>query len=314
MAQSSGPITSGTLAERQMTDALWRDIFGFEAGVIGDIDGTAYKLTFTAGSDFVAVGSTTIDSFARVAGFSHKVPVSSPESINIPVAASTRTDVIAIRYDPAHTGALGPCRLVRIAGTSAAIPTLDTTAPGVEELPLWAITRGAGQALNQATVTDLRWHLTGGNYAKMWRTGGAGPTMTGGSPATVDMTTHRQRGGFVFDTAANTLSIPRPMICDIDVCNYASGGAGYIVTGSVRRTRTSVADKDIATSPLLRKEDSNDDRVIYTASKVPLQAGDKLMLRQNHSLTGGNYYGFDEVLGTYLVIRYVSPLGGATPI
>jgi hypothetical protein len=156
VAQSSGPISQGTTAERQFTDVLWRDLLGDEPGVLGDMDGTAYALTLPGSGDVVAVGSASQASLARVAGFAHRIAAGSTEPITVPVASgSTRTDIIALRYDPAYTGLPGPVRLVRIAGTTSAVPTYDATPPGIEELPLFSITRAVGQALNLATVNRM---------------------------------------------------------------------------------------------------------------------------------------------------------------
>lgn len=156
MPESSGPISQGTTAERQFTDVQWRDLFGDEPGVLSDMDGTAYALNLGGGGDVVSVGSTTQASLARVAGFVHRIPQSSPQTITIPAASgSTRTDIIALRYDPAFTGLPGPVRLTRIAGSSASVPAYDASPPGVEDLPLWSITRAVGQALSLATVTRM---------------------------------------------------------------------------------------------------------------------------------------------------------------
>lgn len=156
MAQSSGPISQGTTAERQFTDVLWRARFGDEAGVIADIDGTAYALALPGSGDVVSVGSSTQASQATVAGFVHTIPSGTPEPITIPVASgSSRTDIIGLRYDPSYTGLPGPVRLFRTAGTTSSIPAYDASAPGVEDLPLWAITRAPGQALNLATVVRM---------------------------------------------------------------------------------------------------------------------------------------------------------------
>lgn len=151
MPQSSAPIVGVNLS-----DLDWRDSFGDEAGVLGDLDGTAYKVTLPTNSDVVAVGSPSQRSVARVAGFVHRIPAGETESITIPAATgSARTDIIALRYDPAFTGAPGPVRLVRIAGTSAGLPAYDAAPPGVEDLPLWSITRQPGQALSQATLVRM---------------------------------------------------------------------------------------------------------------------------------------------------------------
>lgn len=155
MAQQSGPISQGTDAERQMTDVLWRDLFGDEPGVYSDTDGTAYQVKLATDSNTVSVGSSTIDSIARVAGFAHKIPAGQPETIEVPTATVIRNDILALRYDPSFTGAPGPVRLVRIAGTSTGLPAYDASRPGIEDLPLVSITRAPGQALSQATVTRL---------------------------------------------------------------------------------------------------------------------------------------------------------------
>jgi hypothetical protein len=151
MAQSSAPIVNENLS-----DIDWRDLFGDEPGVVGDMDGTAYKLTLPTNSDIVSVGSASQASLARVAGFVHRIDAGDTEGITIPAASgASRTDIVALRYSAAHTGEPGPVRLVRINGTSTAIPTYDASPPGVEDLPLWAITRAPGQALSQATVVRL---------------------------------------------------------------------------------------------------------------------------------------------------------------
>lgn len=161
MVQTSGPISQGTASERQLTDVLWRDIFGDESGVIGDTNGTAYYPVLPPDSDVASIGSQQIDSMARVAGFGHKIPATQPETIQIPAAVgSTRTDIIALRYDPSYTGLPGPVRLIRIAGTSASVPAYDDNRPGVEDLPLYSVTRQVGQNLSQATVIRMYPRIT----------------------------------------------------------------------------------------------------------------------------------------------------------
>lgn len=156
--QESGPIIGLPL-----DDDTWRSLLGDEAAVIGDTDGTAYGITLPPASDSVELGSATIDSTARVGGFLHKIPAGTTQSLNIPASTNApigRTDLIVARLDLATWGSAspGPVRLYRIAGVegSAAVPTYDPVTPGVEDLPLWTITRKQGQALTQASVTDLR--------------------------------------------------------------------------------------------------------------------------------------------------------------
>lgn len=154
MAQSSGPLTN-----QPFTDQQWRSAIGAEPGITGDVNGSAYSITLANNSDVASVGSTSQESHAIVGGFPHVVPPGQPEGVTIPAPTSAdRTDLIVLRYDPTW-GAVepGPVRLFRIAGTEGAgLPTYDASPPGVEDLPLWAVTRTVGPALSQATVVDLR--------------------------------------------------------------------------------------------------------------------------------------------------------------
>jgi len=149
-------------AGQKFTVADWRSIFGGEPGIVGDVDGSAYKLTLPTGTDDAVLGSATQDSTSIVGGALHQIAAGQTQTVNIPAssnAANGRTDIIAVRYDLAtFTTDPGPCRLVRIAGVegSTALPSLDEAPPGVEDMPLWAVTRKQGQSLNQASARDLR--------------------------------------------------------------------------------------------------------------------------------------------------------------
>jgi hypothetical protein len=160
MAEESGPLVGDNF-----TDAQWRAIFGGEPGIVGDVDGSAYNLTLGAGTDDAQLGSVTQDSVAVVGGFMHRIVGGSTQAVTIPPSTNVvgRTDIIAVRLDAGtYTSAPGPCRLVRIAGVegSSARPSMDEAPPGVEDFPLWAVTRkGNGttaEGLNQAAKVDLR--------------------------------------------------------------------------------------------------------------------------------------------------------------
>ncbi|MHA7620233.1 hypothetical protein ACX12M_17105 [Cellulosimicrobium cellulans] len=157
MPQQSGPITGVNF-----TDGLWRDLFGDEPAIVGDVNGTAYQITTPTSTDQVLIGSPSQDSIARVGGFAHKIPAGQTEPLTVPPSTDSsvgRTDLIVCRYDPTW-GAQepGPVRLHRIAGVegSNARPAYDGGPPGIEDLVHYAITRKQGQALNQAAVVDLR--------------------------------------------------------------------------------------------------------------------------------------------------------------
>lgn len=160
--QVSGPLTDDNL-----TDDQWMAIFGSNAGIVGDTDGSAYGITLPPSSDTVQIGSATIDSRAVVGGYGHAIPEGTTQSLEIPASTNPtvgRTDLIVARYSSAFTTAPGPVRLHRIAGTegSAALPSHTTTLPSPVDLVLYAITRKQGEALNQAVVVDRRsragWH------------------------------------------------------------------------------------------------------------------------------------------------------------
>lgn len=161
--QESGPLT-----DLNFTDDQWQAIFGSNAGVIGDTDGTAYNITLPPATDTVEIGSATIDSRSVVGGYEHLIPAGTTQSLNIPASTNPtigRTDLIVARFNSAtFTTDPGPVRLVRIAGTegSAALPSHNTTLPSPVDLVLYAITRKQGQGLNQAIVVDRRpraaWH------------------------------------------------------------------------------------------------------------------------------------------------------------
>jgi hypothetical protein len=162
LAQTSGPLT-----DDNFTDDQWITKFGYDAGITGDTDGTAYGLTLPPATDTVEIGSATIDSAAAVGGYGHGIPAGSTQSLEIPASTNLtigRTDLIVLRYSTAFATDPGPVRLVRIAGTegSAAIPSHNTTQPTPVDMVLYAITRKQGQGLNQATVVDRRsragWH------------------------------------------------------------------------------------------------------------------------------------------------------------
>lgn len=156
------PEISYPLAGDEFTDTTWRNLFVDQTGIVGDYDGSSYRLTLPTTGDLAALGSTTQDSLAKVAGFGHRIARNDTATIEVPpvlAAGSVRTDVIALRYDPSYSGAPGPVRLVVVTGTVgtvATMPVLDRAAPGIEDLPLYAVTRRYNTTLSQSTVQSLR--------------------------------------------------------------------------------------------------------------------------------------------------------------
>lgn len=153
---------SGPLVGQNFTDEMWRAIFGGEAGIVGNTDGTAYSINLPPSGNDVELGSATIDSCSVVGGFGHVVPAGTVQSVTIPESSNDtegRTDLIVARLDSsAYNVPPGPVRLGRVPGVegSLVIPAVDGGPPGIEELPLFAIRRIAGQPLASSTITDLR--------------------------------------------------------------------------------------------------------------------------------------------------------------
>jgi len=149
------PQYSAPLVGVNLSDVDWRDFGLGEAGVVADFNGSSYQLSLPTDSDVARIGSPTQRSVAHVANFKHVIPMGETEPLTIPAAsASDRTDLIVLRYDPNYSGQPGPVRLARIPGSPTGV-TWDDAPPGIEELPLWAITRKPGQALSQATVNRI---------------------------------------------------------------------------------------------------------------------------------------------------------------
>lgn len=186
---------SGPLPLEKFTTARWAQIFP-NAGIVGDIDGSAFGITLPPSSDVAEIGSPTIESICVVGGLPLIIPAGLTQSMTIPASTNAsvgRTDIIAARFDTAtFTTDPGPLRLHRHAGTegSASLPGYDYAMPSPMSFPLWAVTRKQGQSLNQATVRDLRMR-SGWHYAVA--SGGILPQSAPlGSTATRDGITYRR--------------------------------------------------------------------------------------------------------------------------
>lgn len=152
--------------------------------------------------------------------------------------------------------------------------------------------------------------------AKAWRTSGFSATLTPNTLTTVDLTTARLSGGITFDATANTLTLPANGHYELRGRGYASGASGYFWDFRITRQRSAIADLDVV-SQRASKPDGTNDEVMYFSDTVPLQAGDKLLLRCNFGTGSGGaqtYWGTSEITGVQIFARYVGPLSGATPI
>lgn len=157
-------------------------------------------------------------------------------------------------------------------------------------------------------------------FGKMWRTSAFGPTLTIAAEAVVGMDVSRTVGGVTFDNTNDQLTIPIDGLYDINSCLYITNpsGSSYAgqVGGWVRRTRSGVADLQIATGPLVDKRfQTRDMRGFWLHQAVPLKAGDKLALIAYAYDDFMTYYGANEyAASTFLSLTYAAPLNGATPV
>ncbi|MFE9234766.1 hypothetical protein [Cellulosimicrobium funkei] len=208
------PQESGPLAGHNFPDAVWRAINGPEPAIVGDVDGSAYALTLPTGSDNALLGSPTQDSVSVVGGFMHRILRGQTQAIEIPPstdATAGRTDIIAVRYDPAYTTVPGPCRLARVPGVEGSpdLPLLDEDTSGAEELGLWAVTRKKGESLNQA--------------ARRWLGRRTGPSLDvpvgEPLPGVVPLGTRARRGRGEYVRELNSQGAP----------TWTSAGAGRLI-------------------------------------------------------------------------------------
>ena len=166
MPAVSFPVADG---ETPFTDQQWRYLMGAEAGVVGDVDGSAFAYSTPAGGNELVLGSPTQPSVAVVGGFGLLIPAGESAAIEVPpeTNAGGRTDIVSVRFNPAAT-LTAPCELYRTAGTvgSPSRPSVDEGPPGLEHLALYAVTRkGNGtsaQGIDQAAVVPL-FHRIGPN-------------------------------------------------------------------------------------------------------------------------------------------------------
>jgi hypothetical protein len=150
---------SGPLPPEQFTQTLLSRHHGTEYGIRGDTDGTAFGITLPPSGDEATFGSATVDSICKVGGYPLIIPKTTPHSLEILPAltggTTGRTDLVVARFAPAtYTTTPGPVRLFCIPGTPGSL-NIPAHNAGTD-LPLWAVRRKQGEALNQAIATDMR--------------------------------------------------------------------------------------------------------------------------------------------------------------
>ena len=244
MSQSSAPANGVNFP-----DSVWRALFTrLGDGILDDKTNLTlgYALTKPAGSgNDVQLGTGT----ASVAGFYHGC--AGPEPLTIPAVTSgaARTDVITIRYDPTFTSGVFPCRLYRVAGTpgASAAPAISQDKAGAWDLPLYNITRSAGQALSAATSFDRRQWVGGAAVAVNADVGHGGVPTAPLQPKPGLKTLVTGSGGrfaVTFDTAFPTNC--HSVACWVESTN---GADATVVKATVSRTGFTAAVKSANGTP-----------------------------------------------------------------
>lgn len=157
MTESSGPKVG-----INFSDAMFSQIMARLDGIVGDTNGSAYALTLSTTDNTASLGpgNSVSGGFGHSASGATQIPGGIPAVVG---SNTTRTDIIAIQYDPSDSTDPFPCQIQRVAGVEggsapslAAASAGGATPAGGALLPLWQVTRASSQALSQATVVDLR--------------------------------------------------------------------------------------------------------------------------------------------------------------
>jgi hypothetical protein len=238
--------TSAPLVDENLTDQGWRAVHAGYAGIVGDVDGSAFGLTLPPSTDVAEIGSATQPSRVVVDGFALEVPEGSTQSLEIPPSSgggtNGRTDLIVARLNPSSfTTAPGPVRLHRVAGTegSTARPAAVYQPNGIRDVALYAIRRRQGESLNQAIVTDLRPRI--GNVYDVPINGTLPTNVPLGSRASRGFTLYRRdNAGSGIDWIEEAL--PREVVEGITA--IALPGEGFLRQDGSRMVRDGVDGKD----------------------------------------------------------------------
>lgn len=146
MAEQSFPMI-----EKPMTDDQWKSVtLGIGDGIL-DGGGNPYKITLSNQTDQATIGldSKTGYNHAILKGFYHKMD--QEIALAAPAVTAKTTYTVALQYDPTRQDM--PVKLGIFKGN------LDRSS-GKEYLVLWAIVRSPNQLLSDATLTEIRAHVT----------------------------------------------------------------------------------------------------------------------------------------------------------
>lgn len=155
--------------------------------------------------------------------------------------------------------------------------------------------------------------LPGGIAGKMWRTGGVlantGATLT---EYVAQVEAARLRGGFTFDDAGDSLTLPLDGLYDLTWQIYALGNSASTGTMAVRRQRASTANLHVAHKAFHKPLAAVDLQDQGFARDVPLKAADKLALVVLFQSGPVQLFGTGEATGCVLSAVWKAPLPSGT--
>lgn len=310
MAETFGPFDGVTWSQAQWYRyaPAWA-----QSGVLGSapVSSSSGDLAFSASG--LTISLAVGRAWVRGAGYElTATPWTATAVTN--TNTNPRIDRVVIRRDlSAQT--VHPAILQGTPAGSPVAPSLTQVETGIWEEKLFSFQVPASSGTTLTNIVDERnWLSLDRIEAKVWRTSGFSSPLTDGVRTTVDFNASRLSGGFTFNDAANTLTVPANGTYNLRSRGYVTNSASFQASYRVVRQRVGVADKDIIVSSVVRKVDATDE-MTYLADRLPLQAGDKLLLQAIFTgSSAGEYWGSDEANGVYLAAEYSGPLLGATPV
>lgn len=173
------------------------------------------------------------------------------------------------------------------------------------------------------TDISVTWEWTGTEWAavtrifgKAWRVSGFSGNMGDSLRYRASLDASRVQGGVTHSTAGGLYGLVLPFdgFWRVQGVGYASGGSNYYNSFFATRIRAGVGDNDVASSMVNYKGTTNDMTANF-GDVVPLKANDRIEMYATMLGSGvGNYWGVNESQGVRLMVEYVGPLNGATPI
>lgn len=238
-----------------------------------------------------------------------------------PTSAAVMPGDTYFRTDQGTNGSLWQYTGVAVLGsngwvTEAPIVCTSTTRPTVTYAGLAILEADTGRSM---VWTGTEWAATSPVHGKMWRTAGQSAVLTSGTEYVTVMGASRVVGGFAYDQTvqsnAGGLVLPLDGFYDFAVNVYMTASGTGNFGGWLTRIRASTANSNFATATMGYKAAAGTDQLLtWTASKMPLKAGDKISYSVYPYAGSMAYYGLNESQGCIVVATYIGPLNGVTPL